>query len=228
MRRVVGEIEKELFRAMAPDELRSLLGEHLGQVAPVRARETAVAIEPPLPIGLPAAAEAGEFVESAAVRMIARIDRAVVPLPDQPGHVSGGFEEIGDRAFAQSDSVESPHLERIDRAGAMRIAAGEQRRAGGRAHRRGRIVLSQTKSLVNELIEHRRARRAIVEASEIAVAHVVGEYEDDIWPFSHRAPSWRLKCCGSGGSSYHFGPTPPRFALVQSEALSVDSLLAGC
>ena len=154
VRRVVGEVEEELVRAMAADELRGFLGEHVGQIAAVGARDAAVAIEPPLPIRLPSAAEARELVEAAAIRMVARIERAVVPLADQAGYVARALQEIRDRAFAEREPVQTAHLERVEHAGAMRIAAGEKRRSRGRAHRRRRIMLRQAEPLA------RRADRA--------------------------------------------------------------------
>src|SRR5271168_4843821 len=128
---------------MALDELGRLGGEHVGQVAAVAARDRAVAIEIPLIVGLPSSGKSCELVETAAVRMIARIERAVVPFADEAGCVSGALQEFSDRHLAQRQAIEAARLERVDYSGAMRVAAGHQRRSRGRAYRRGGVVLGQ-------------------------------------------------------------------------------------
>ena len=50
-------------------------------------------------------------------------------------------------------------------------------------------MLRQADSFADEVIERRRSRRAVVEASEVAVTHVVGEDEDDVGAGGHRGNS---------------------------------------
>ncbi len=121
--------------------------------------------------------------------MVARVVCAVVPFADEAGCVARTFQEFGYRQLAQGKTVESPRLERVDHSGAMRIAARHQRRARGRANGRRRIMLRQTDAVIDEVIERRRSRGAVVEASEVAVTHVVGDNQDDVWPGGHR-PNW--------------------------------------
>src|SRR5277367_6578817 len=120
---------------MAPDELGRFVGEDVGQVTAVGVRDRAVAIEIPLIVRLPAAGKSRELVETAAVRMIARIVRAVVPFTDEAGRVARALQQFGNRHFAQRKTVEAARLERVDYARAMRIAArherGSRRRAEG-------------------------------------------------------------------------------------------------
>src|SRR5271170_4060367 len=99
---------------MAPDELRRFLGEDVGQVAAVGARDRAVAIETPLIVRLPAAGKSCELVEAAAVRMIARVVRAVVPFADEAGRVARALQQFGNSHFAERKSVEAARLERVD------------------------------------------------------------------------------------------------------------------
>src|SRR5271167_260966 len=123
MRRVVREIEKEALAAMAPDKLDRMVGENVGQVASVATRQRAVAIELPFPVRLPSSAESRELVEAAPIRMIAIIERAVVPFANESGDVACLPQQIGDSALAQRQPIEATSFQGIDHSGPMRIAA---------------------------------------------------------------------------------------------------------
>ena len=45
-------------------------------------------------------------------------------------------------------------------------------------------MLCQAQALINEVIQRRRPRGAVIEDAEITVSHVVGYDQDDIW-FCH-------------------------------------------
>src|SRR5271166_4481728 len=137
-------------------------------------------------------------LEAAPVGMVARIVRAVVPFPDQPGRVAGPLQEFGHGHLAQRQPVEPARLQRIDDAGAMRITAGHQRGSRRRTNGRSRVVLGETDSLAHEMIERRRSRRAVVEASEVAITHVVGENQDDVRPFGHSVSLNRFRITKKG------------------------------
>src|SRR5271163_2837520 len=46
-------------------------------------------------------------------------------------------------------------------------------------------MLREADAVAHEMVERGRSRRAVVEASEVAVAHVVGENEDDVRAGGH-------------------------------------------
>src|SRR6266481_3739022 len=46
-------------------------------------------------------------------------------------------------------------------------------------------MLRQADAVTHEMVEGRSARGAVIEASEVAVAHVVGDYQDDIRSVGH-------------------------------------------
>ena len=167
---------------MAPDERHRFVGEHVSEISAVAGADRAVAVEVPVPIVLPAAAEADELIEPAPIRVVAIIEGPVVPLSDEPGDVAGGLHHVAERAFPERDAIEAPVLERVDRAGALRVAAGQQRGAGGRADGRGRVVLREAGAVGDQVVQRRCLGCAAVEAPEVAIAHVVGEDQDDVRP----------------------------------------------
>src|SRR5208282_2809191 len=75
----------------------------------------------------------------------------------------------------------------------MRIAAGDQRSTRGGAHGGSGIVLGEAEPFAHELVERWCTRNAAVEASEIAVAHVVGENENYVGTI-RRGGSPRARC----------------------------------
>src|SRR5271166_1041765 len=117
--------------------------------------------------------------------MIAGIVRAVVPFADEAGCVARALEQFGNSHFAQRKAVEAARLERVDYAGAMRIAACHQRGSRRRADGGRGIMLGEADAVAHEMVERGRSRRAVVEASEVAVAHVVGKNEDDVRAQGH-------------------------------------------
>src|SRR5271156_5569418 len=112
--------------------------------------------------------------------MVARIVRAVMPFADEPRHIAGALQQVSDSPFTKCETIEPARFERVDDACAMRIAAGHQRGSRRRANGRSRVVLRQGDAVADEMVERGCARRAVVEASEVAVAHVVGEDKDDV------------------------------------------------
>lgn len=145
--------------------------------------------------------------------MIARIERAKVPLADEARRVTVATERVGQRDFAQPQPLQPTPLQRVDRAGSMRIPSGKNRRPSRVANRRGRVVLGQAHTLAHQLIEGRRAAPGI-KAAEVSVTHVVREYEDDVRSRgtlhgrrdARSAPS--LSRAGKGGDDAGRGPNP--------------------
>lgn len=123
---------------MAAQEFDCLFGEHIGQVAAVApgtcavALKRAEALDPPVPVVHPAATEADKVVEAAPVGMETVVEGAVVPLADQPRGVSGVPEAVAQGHLPRMQAVEAEHLLGCDGAGAMWVAAGEQRRGPAR------------------------------------------------------------------------------------------------
>lgn len=104
-----------------------------------------------------------------------------MPLADEAGGVAGGGEGVGDGALAEGDAIEAAHFEGIDGAGAVRVAAGEEGGAGGGADGRGGVVLGEADAFFGESVEAGSVGEAAVVAGDIAVSHVVGDDEDDVW-----------------------------------------------
>ena len=166
---------------MTIDEVDGGFAEDIGQVAvSVAVFDAAVAIQPIAIIGIPAALKTDELLETARPRMITPVQRAIVPLADQTGRVTGAAQDLRHRRFIKPQTVEAPRFQRVDAAGAMGVAARHQSRARWRAHGRRRVVLRQDDAFVHQGIQRRRARYLIVEYAKIAITHVIGDDEDDI------------------------------------------------
>ncbi len=127
-------MEEEGRVAVAAHERDGLVGEDVGEVAAVAGLHGTIAVHEPVPVVGPPAAEACELGEAAPVGVVAIVEGAVVPLADEAGGVTGGGEQIGDGAVAELDAVEPASLQRVDGAGAMWVAPGEERCSGRRTH----------------------------------------------------------------------------------------------
>src|SRR5208283_2155020 len=138
-----------------------------------------------LPVGLPSAAKSRELIEAAPIRMIALVERAVVPFADQSGDIARMPQKIRDGPLAQRQPIEAASFQGIDHPGPMRIAAGQQRRTRRSANWRRGVVLRQAEAFADEIVEDWRLRGAIVEAAEIAVAHIVSHDQYNVRSISH-------------------------------------------
>ena len=128
-------MQQEWFAAMALDKVDGRLAEDIGQVAFAPAIFNApVAIQPVAVIGIPAALKANKLLIAARCRMIAPVERAVVPLANQAGRVAGSAKDIAHGRFVQAQAVQTARLQRVDAAGALGIAPGHQGGARGRAN----------------------------------------------------------------------------------------------
>ncbi len=168
---------KKGFGVVAVDEADGLLGEHVREIAAVGLAEAAVIVEAPLPVVAPAAAEAYGLVEAAGAGMVARVERAEVPLADEAGCVAGGLEHIGERDLAQGEAVEASALEGVDCAGAVRIPAGHQPGPGWGADGRGGVVLGQAEAVGGQPVQVGGLDGGVAEGADVAVTHIVSKYE---------------------------------------------------
>ena len=157
-----------------------MLRQHVGQVPPVAGNLRAVQVERPIPVVGEAAEEAGELLEAPRVRVKAAVERAVVPLAHEARAIAGRAKAVGDRHLGERDSIKTAPVERVDGARALRIPAGQERGARGRAYRRARVVLREAHARGGEVVEVRGRAPALVEQPEVAVPHVVGEDDDDV------------------------------------------------
>ena len=109
-------------------------------------------------IGIPTALEADELLVAARARVIARVQRAVVPFADQRRRVTGAAQRVRQRPLVKPQAIQTARFQRIDAAGAMRVTSRHQRRPRRRANRRRRIMLRQGEALRHQRVELRRAR----------------------------------------------------------------------
>ena len=165
---------------MAPDELVGLSCQQVCQIGPVGGRDAVIATQVVAVVVCPAATKAGELVKAARVGLEASVKRAVVPLADQARRVTGRAEGVRHGHLAQRDSIKAVDFVLGDRSGPMGIAPSEQRGSGRGADRRGGIVLAEAGALGHQPVQVRRAHRSIAEATEVAVAHVIGHDENHV------------------------------------------------
>ena len=158
VRCVVGDDEEERIAVMTTHERQRVLGEDVGEVAAVAFDLGAVEVEGVVVVVAQPAREAGELVEAARVRVIARVEGAVVPLADETGAVPGGPKDVRDRGLRERDAVEPATVQRVDRTRPLRIAPGQKRRSRRRADRRAAIVLRQADAGACERIDAPESR----------------------------------------------------------------------
>ena len=112
---------------------------------------------------------------------------AEVPLAEVAGRVAGalqrarqrrrrGIEPLGDPARL----VQPPVAQVGADAPALRVLAGEDRRARRRADRRVDVERFEAPALRGQAIDVPRLGLPVAEAREVAPAHVVDEHEDDV------------------------------------------------
>jgi hypothetical protein len=134
-----------------------------------------------------AAEHAAELIESALVRVE---DPAVAEMPfaDQAGAIAGGFQVVRKRVFAgwpsetiRADGIflgTSIQISLV--AEAPRIATGEKPRAGRRTNGAGNVSMAAKSAAGRQAVDVRCLDGGAAGAAEIAVAHVVGEDDDDV------------------------------------------------
>ena len=104
-----------------------------------------------------------------------------VPLAEAAGGVALFLQHLGDGDFVRVESsVLAGENDGSVHANAMRIAAGEQGRARGGAGSVGNVKLPQRISLRRHPIEVGCLVHRIPERTDVAVAHVVDEDDDDV------------------------------------------------
>ena len=104
-----------------------------------------------------------------------------VPFTDDAGFVSGGFQKRGKCGRARRDAER--RIARCDgrtRLLPPRVAAREECAPSGRAGGRGRVGIGEAATVLRELVENGRLHEFRAVATEVAVADVVSEDENDV------------------------------------------------
>lgn len=132
VRRIVGEVQEERPVTMTAHKVDGAAREFVGEIRALEVTILALDVEAVSEVGLDVRAviEAGVFIEAAPERMVGRAGTGM-PLAHQPGGVSVGLEAVRDGGFVEVQAGEFGELDLVegDRAGAVGIPAGEQRRA---------------------------------------------------------------------------------------------------
>ena len=200
MRRAVGHLEKERTASVFGDEGHGTIRQLVAQVAVVFSGRRV------LPeVGLPVAAhmrvpidvarqKTPEIVEAVAVGMELGLE-AKMPFADEGGRIPLVLQELRQRTSGRREAdIEASGrrggvcLERTLEPQALLVAARDQRRPRGRAHRRVRVELCQPDAFAREPIEIGclDVRRAV--AAQIAIPEVVGDDEHDVRPLLRGGP----------------------------------------
>ncbi len=108
------------------------------------------------------------------------IERAVVPLADEARAEAAGGEGVAEGDFVEGDAVEAANFLRGEGAGSVGIAAREERGPGGGADGRAGVVLREAGPFAHQPVDVGRSDGAVVEDTEVAVAHVVGDDEKEV------------------------------------------------
>ena len=187
VRSVEGEVEEERFfgRDIAADELDGFGGELVGVVAFARHGDRRLVVERLFYVPKAGCADEGapEFVEAVRARPVF-LGVTDVPFTDETAAVAGGLQRFGngDRGVIEredGDVAAGVGAGEFGHADTMRVAAGHERGAGGRAHRRGGSVVRELHALLGEAVEVRRVDlRAVM--TEVSPAEIVGEDHDEI------------------------------------------------
>jgi hypothetical protein len=88
-----------------------------------------------------------------------------------------GDGAVPQRHLAWVDAVQTDDLLRCDGTDPVWVTTGEQRRSCRRTDGRSGVVLGQTQTLVDQPVQCRRTGPPVAEATEITIAHVVGDDE---------------------------------------------------
>ena len=105
-----------------------------------------------------------------------------VPLALDRGGVAAGLEHLGDGALVPMQSDRRSGAQGALDPDPAGIAAGQQRRPGGRTDRLGRVELGESHPLPGQLIDVRSRDRG-AETTHVPVSQIVAENNHDVrWP----------------------------------------------
>jgi hypothetical protein len=107
--------------------------------------------------------------------------KAKVPFADGHRLVAPGLEELRQQDFGERQAADGIGAGVARLAGADRMAARQQAGAGGAADGSGGVEGGEASALGRQTVEMRRPQRGMPVAGKIAVAHVVGEQDDEVW-----------------------------------------------
>ena len=199
VRRVERDVGEEGFfgGGLLADEAVRLGEKHVGaktlggdDAAVVKITAVEVGVVPEIGrLADPAAAVIVDLGETAVLRAVGVVV-AEVPLAEQAGGVAVGFEQLadGDLVFAQHGAA----VDGVPHAGAVGPVTGEQ--GGARRRARGsNVIVLELRRLGGEAVDVRGFDDGIARETEVAVALVVGDDEDDVG-----LPRRRGRGCDSG------------------------------
>ena len=124
---------------------------------------------------------AGGVANSIIKTLVFRAQRIIVaemPFAEHAARIAAFLQYLGDGFFVGVHHG-SAH-DRVPDAGVGGVAAGHQR---GPCRRAGRVdmVVSQADALAVELVHRRRVDHGIAMGTDVAVALIISDYQDDVW-----------------------------------------------
>lgn len=206
MGHVHGEIEEKGLLVLLPNEAESVLREEVGSVIYLLHRHPAARLRklrvlPALPlrshfvlqlfhlavadeelgieiVSVPHVDVAEEMVEAYVVGIGEIVGSADAPLAHAGCGVTRLLEDRGQGGLIRLDDDRLGGIATHHRA--SHVPTREQNAAGRGAYRATRVELSETHTLRRHLVETRRLKCLLTEATEIAVTEVVGQDQDDV------------------------------------------------
>jgi hypothetical protein len=103
-----------------------------------------------------------------------------VPLAEDGRGITALFHQLRDRHFIRMDTMPRTRTERARDADAIRITAGEERSARCGADGLRHVEVREPPSFAREAVQVRRLISACAEDSDVGVAQIVGEYDNDV------------------------------------------------
>ena len=133
-------------------------------------------------VGLALAVVAEEVVEALLQRVALRAGRAEAPLAGGRGDVAAGLQPLGDRdgGRRQRPLALRLHLLVVADRRVPGVQARHQHAARRRADRVARVVPREAHALGGQAVDRGRADLLLAVGSDVSVAQVVGEDEDDV------------------------------------------------
>src|SRR5262245_39975 len=107
---------------------------------------------------------------------------AKVPFADKSSGIAGGIQCVGERGFGERETIVGFGIAgRVEfKAKSLRISAGEKRGAGGTTDGSGGIAVKTSNAFVHEAVDARCLDVFGGLATEIGIAEIVGDDDDDV------------------------------------------------
>lgn len=196
---VEGQVQEPRPLAVTLDERRRLATEGIREVRVLfdglGAAENASRVE----VAVRSAEEPEELVEAAALGLEVGAG-AEVPLAHERGRVTGGLQAVGDRRFRRRQALAgAAGIELV--AEPRLVPARQQPGPRGRAVRTGDVAVGEAHARSREGVEVRCQDVTAAVETDIGVAHVVADDEQDVGPGGDRGDKRAGgEECGRGGA----------------------------